>query len=437
MRYYLVPVFVLFLFLVLGFQVSFSDSSQTKPENIVYLSVDALSAEHMECYGYHRKTSPNICGLENSTLYKNTYATSHWTPVSLASMQRGVYAHRANLVNEDTPISSEYPSIAEIAAEQGYHTVLESNHANVNEEINMDKGYRETALLANSSSMDAFPSEFGKRLDEEKLFYRLHIVGPHDPYDPTWYHFNHTDYRYIDNFNETVSLLPRERRSEAIRGEANISDYQRERVVNHYDENVAAADNYIGEFIEELKESEQYENSLIIITADHGESFNNYGDDTWLHMQPNPPVARVPLVVKYPGSEQNEEDKSLVSIMDPYRIIVNEIGAKTRQDLDAIDPRYEERDYHYTYTKGAGYSVTNKTHIAMNNRNNHLRELWSFFVLEDTEMVRSNSTFIGLKELATEFHREVREGNYSETVSVREDEEIEERLVELGYIEGN
>lgn len=434
MRYYLISAIFLFLLMSIGFQTLFSGSTDSGPENIVYLSVDALSAEHMECYGYHRETAPNICGLENSTKYKNAYTTSHWTPVALTSMQRGVYAHRANLVNDDTPISPNYPSIAEIASNEEYHTVIESNHGYVNEELNLDRGYEETTLLANDSEMGSLPYNFGERLSQEKMFYRLHITGPHDPYDPSWSYYNHTDYRYIDEVNDTLSLLPRERRSAALNKNSNIANEQRVEIIDHYDENILAADNYIGNFIEQLKENNQYEESLIIITADHGESFNNYGEDNWLHMTPNPPVARVPMLVKYPNSTEEEVDSSLVSVMDPFQIILNEIDADLDVDLDALDPREDERQFHYTYTKASGFSVTNKTNMAL--KRHYRRGEWSYFSKDNMgEMIRTDDELHSLKMLAKEFHGDVRSQGYNETVDMREDERIEERLVELGYID--
>lgn len=434
MRYYLISAIFLFLLMSIGFQTLFSGSTDSGPENIVYLSVDALSAEHMECYGYHRETAPNICSLENSTKYKNAYTTSNWTPLALTSMQRGVYSHKANLVNEDTPISPNYPSIAEIASQEGYHTVIESNHGYVNGVLNLDRGYEETTLFANESEMARLPYDFGERLSQEKMFYRLHIVGSHDPYDPSRSHYNHTDYRYIDEVNDTLSLLPRERRSAALNKNSNITNEQRDEIIDHYDENILAADNYIGNFIEQLKENNQYEESLIIITADHGESFNNYGKDNWLHMTPNPPVARVPLLVKYPDSTEDEVDSSLISVMDPFKIILNEIDGDLDRDLDAIDPREEERYFHYTYTKAAGISVTNKTNMAT--KRHYVGDDWTFFRKENgLEMVKINNDLTALKELAEVFHTIVRNQEYNETVDVREDEGLEERLIELGYID--
>lgn len=406
------------------------EKSEDLPQNVVYISVDALSAEHLQCYGYHRETAPNICGMENSTIYRNAYATSHWTPISLASMQRGVYAHRANVVSEETPIDADYRSIADIMNEEGYKTILKSNHANVNRKSGIDKGFNETELHARSEEMKDFPREFGDSLEENNVYFRIHLVGSHDPYTSVD-HYNYTKYIYIDEVNETISTLPREQRRAIRKGTYNITESERRRVIDHYDENIRAVDNYIGAFIEELKEAGEYEESLIVITSDHGESFNNYGEDVWLHMDANPAVSRVPLLIKYPNSTESEESSKLVSHMDPFKIILNEFRGELDYELDAIDPRSETRNKHFTYTKTGGHAITNRSHFVWRNDSGS----WHSYRVNGTQVSNVERDLEELKTQLILFYEKVNNGSYRETVNITKNEEVRERLKDLGYIQ--
>lgn len=400
------------------------------PENVIYISIDALSAEHLQCYGYSRRTAPNICGMENATLYTDAYATSVWTPVSIASMQRGVYAHRANLVGRETPLNSSFRSTADILNSKGYTTVLRSNHANVNRKMNMDKGFDEVEIFSSDSEMSEAAKSFEERLEHDKTYFRMHLVGAHDPYDPSRSHYNYSDYRFITEYNGTVSVMPRRHKQRTRRNQTyGITLDERERVVNHYDENIRAVDSYVGKYLEKLRESGEYEDSLIVITSDHGESFNSYGEGVWLHEQPNPAVARVPLLIKYPGADESERSSNFTSHMDPFKVIVNEVGAELGYSPDAVDPRYDSRGRHYTYVKGSKYAVANKTHF-----------LWSrdggfkAFREEDGGFKETNSDLNLLKRDLRVFRQKVERGDYERSVDVEKSEAIKEGLKELGYL---
>lgn len=405
---------------------------QQGPENVVYISLDAVSAEHLECYGYHRETAPNICGMDNATVYENAYATSHWTPLSLASMETGVYPHRANVMGDRTPLDPDYYTIAELMKEEGYSTVLNSNHANMNKELGFDRGYDKTGLHLTNTDLIEAPENFRQDL-EENLYFRMHLVASHDPYDPTGEHYNYTDYQFIEEVDKETSIFPRKHRSNFTDEEySNVSDETRQKVVEHYDENIRAADNYVGKFIDELKEADQFEESLIIITADHGEAFDNYEEDVWLHMYANPPISKVPLIVKYPDSTEESRKSDLVSIMDPFKIIINELEITVDNEIDAIDPRKQDRDKHFTYTEELSIGLANGTHFSY--RNNE-KDYWRFYDVTDSraELIAKSTKYF--EQEITEFWDEVQSKDYQRSFNHSDREIIEEGLRDLGYIE--
>lgn len=391
------------------------------PENIVYISLDAVSAEHIGCYGHHRDTAPNICGLENSTLYENAYATSSWSIQSLVSMQTGVYHHRTNVVNENTPMNESYHTIAELLDEKGYRTVLRSQNYFMNRGINSDRGFDDFAVNRKN-----FQKKFRQELESDNLYFRVHIMASHDPYDPSMHHYNYTDYQYIEQVNDTLAL-PRD----MIKNESyNISAEERQKMIDQYDENIRAADHYVGRLIDKLKEKGEYKDSLIIVNADHGEAFNNYGDGIWLHENPHPPVARIPMVVKYPDQEEKMRSSKLVSHMDPFKIVMNEIDREVDYNLDSIDPRSGKRKRHFTYDKHTGFGITNRTHFAFYNEFGY----WRYYQIETPKAKQIQKELTGLKQKLDDFRTKVEAKEYNETLDLREKGELWKRLQEMGYL---
>lgn len=407
------------------------------PDNVLYISLDALSAEHMQCYGYHRETAPNICGMENATLYQKAYTTADFTGSSLAAMQTGILPHRTNRVGPYNPLNPYFNTTAELLREKGYRTVARSNHPLFTEKMNHDQGFSSFSEpeKINDSRLAKWPSEFREEIEKNKVYYRAHFIASHTPYDPSKNQYNYSNYRFIKTVQEPYLRPPRNKsinfqRTRNYAGE-NISLDGRQKFIDHYDENIRAVDKYVGSFIDELKDSGQYRKSLIIITADHGESFNNYGDSIWRHWYPNPSISRVPLIVKYPDQDESRTDDSLASNLDPFKLINEEAGIKVGYEPDAIDLREEKRDRHYTYTLNEGYSLTNGTHFGFYNRK---KDYWRYYSLDTKETKQTDEELGRLKTDIEDFYLKVERRDYRSGFE-SDEEDLNEKLRDLGYLE--
>lgn len=397
------------------------------PENIVYISLDAVSAEHVGCYGYERETMPNLCDLDNSTLYTNAYATSSWTLLSLASQQVGVYHHKANVIGPETPLDTDYYTIAEILDEEGYETILKNRNPHMNQQMNSDQGFNRFEL---DPRKETLPEDFGNAIEEDNVYFRAHFMASHTPYDPRDDWFQHEDYEFIDEVNETLTNITATQKPNLDSEPYNISASERREIINHYDENILATDKYIGRIIEELKDRDQYEESLIIINADHGEAFNNYEKNIWNHEAENPPISRVPMAIKYPNSGSNKTSDNLVSHLDPFKIVLNEVGRDLDYPIDAIDPREGTREKHFTYSS-AGISVTNGTHFEFYDKRDNS---YTNYMIDWPRAEITNKSYVDLRENIQRFQKDIDSRNYQKQGSFEKDEKLEKRLRELGYI---
>ena len=85
------------------------------------------------------------------------------------------------------------------------------------------------------------------------------------------------------------------------KGDITESERHRKDLLAHYDGEIAYLDYYMGKLFEKLKELGIYDNTMIIITSDHGEFFGEH--DYWYHSHElYEEVIKIPLIIKYPGS---------------------------------------------------------------------------------------------------------------------------------------
>jgi glucan phosphoethanolaminetransferase (alkaline phosphatase superfamily) len=102
--------------------------------NIILITIDALRADHLSCYGYHRKTTPAIDKIaEQAIIYSNAIAPSSWTLPSLASLFTSVYPSNHGVVHDPRhkkdpshalgeTFSEQLTTLAEALKAQGYTT---------------------------------------------------------------------------------------------------------------------------------------------------------------------------------------------------------------------------------------------------------------------------------------------------------------------------
>jgi arylsulfatase A-like enzyme len=299
--------------------------------NVVLVTMDTVRADHVSLYGYARNTTPNLAALaESATVYSHPVAASNQTLTSHASIFTGVYGSW-NSARSDTnfPISQQYPTMAELLRAQGYATgAFAANSARLTPYFGINRGFevfeapdaidalapeknyclrhgarevldlffdtREFDLLFTRSEQinrAAFRWLDRARSAGQPFFLFLNYMDAHDPYIPPA-PFKSLFAGY-DRSLDRVHL-------EAVGENGKIA---RERglahLISQYDGGIAYEDSQIGVVIHGLKDRGLYDNTLIVITGDHGEGLGEHG--VWGHgVTTFENVVYVPLLVKYP-----------------------------------------------------------------------------------------------------------------------------------------
>lgn len=288
--------------------------------NIILISLDTLRADHVGCYGYHRDTTPNIDRLAaEGIVFKNAFSTSSWTAPAHMSMLTGLWPTEHGLVQYPNPgvLSKGVPLLAEILWDAGYMTLGFHGGGYMSPHWGFGRGFhvyqtRGRDLKHNLTSCLAWIRKFRNR----RLFVFLHGFDCHRPYDPPdgfdCFSTGLTSSYTVAQLYEKNAPLPQ-----------NGEDI--EKIIAKYDGNVRFADHMIGKFIGELNGVGLLENSIIVVTADHGDELGEHGYFDHIKSLYDETI-RIPLVIRGPMSvDHGSIVERLVSTVDIVPTILNTV----------------------------------------------------------------------------------------------------------------
>ena len=270
-----------FLFLNGGLWLDSKINAPAGP-NLIILLIDALRKDHMGVYGYHRQTTPNIDRFSREvTVLPEVISQSSWTNPSVASLFSLLYpsVHGLNSYSESraSALDRKIVTLAEILKEKGYATgAFVANHwvcrrlqydqgFDTFDRINLD--YKPRASEVNKKAL----AWIGRNKDRPFFAY-VHYMDVHGPYNPP------EAYASFFQSTGTRPMTKKEARRLAYlsvgrKKDNNDLNYY----IDRYDGEIRYIDDQIERFLKKLTQNELMDNSIIIITSDHGEAFFEHG----------------------------------------------------------------------------------------------------------------------------------------------------------------
>jgi len=333
---------------------------QRPPRNILLVTFDTLSAEDMSLYGYRLNTTPQIDAFaQSSFVFTNFYSASTFTTPSVASllasqhpsehgvhqlpgrfrradwlstlpfvMRRGDYATGASISSPYVHfLNQDLAAAWDILPDVQFHVrdvrrlwnatgILHQPGAIGNRALEYLNFKRAVEFLPEKAEA-RFPLRFARlqspfppdasfahargvmdRLPEG-FFMWVHVMAPHGPYLPSG--------KFVGRY-----LSPNEMRTDTDQNkvpQSGLYDPSQQPIVSkarlRYDEFLAEADDAFGTFLRELERSGRLNNTTVIVSADHGESFeggvfgheNRYLTRSQIH---------IPLVIRMPGQTEGQ-----------------------------------------------------------------------------------------------------------------------------------
>ena len=279
--------------------------------NLLVITVDTLRADHVSWAGYERPTTPHLDALP-AWRFATTYAHAHWTTPSTASLLTSLHpsSHRTTDYADVLPDGAR--TLTQILAESGYVTGYFTANFAVSQPTGLTRGgdwvvseldlpHRRLMpstlgrILATLSGdldradrLNAHVLPFLESVRDRRFFLYVHYKDPHQPYEPP------APYdEMFDPDHEGRRIL-----DPALRSQWPITPRERQNMVARYDGEIRFVDEQIGRLLEELERLNLRTNTIVVVTSDHGEEFEEHGG--WLHGQTvYDETVRVPLLIYY------------------------------------------------------------------------------------------------------------------------------------------
>ncbi len=250
--------------------------------NVILFTIDTLRADHLECYGYDKVKSPQINQLANEgILFEHNIAQAPLTLPSHSSILTGTYPlYHGIRDNGGFYLDENHLTLAESLKNKGYATGAFVAAFVLDSRWGLDQGfdyyydnfdltkYKTVSLDSVQRRGDEVLAEAYKWLEnqsQQKFFAWIHLYDPHTPYDPP---------------------------------EPYKTEYGGSRF-GLYDGEIAYVDQLIGEFRDFMEKKNLLDKTLIIFTADHGESLGEHKESAHGFFIYDSDI-RVPLIIRFP-----------------------------------------------------------------------------------------------------------------------------------------
>ncbi|MFN0150315.1 MAG: sulfatase [bacterium] len=291
------------------------ESRSQRPENVIVIVLDALRADRLGCYGHARDTSPAIDRLaSDGVLFETAIAQCCFTPPAMASLMTGRHVPSHGLLGWEARLPETETTLAEVFRDAGYRTAG-FVFLNLLTRQGLEQGFEQGAEMVEPADsvflLGQSWIESAQGADRERPFFLLlHCYDVHRPYTPAAPYdtmFGDAAARgasMIDGSNETLAAIQEGRLAPTPADHARLADL--------YDGEVRYTDDRVAEFVRWLGEKKLLESTLLVVTADHGETL---GERALLAAQPGAapplqythdeslfdPVMRIPLIFHGPG----------------------------------------------------------------------------------------------------------------------------------------
>jgi arylsulfatase len=313
--------------------------------NVVVCVIDAARADHIGCYGYARETTPSIDRLAGeSVVFQRHYAPYPHTKASTASLFSAQHADTHQAVGA-VRMSPDTFTMDRGLRDAGYTAALFTSNpwastalglsaefdvtrvarrGSPGREVNLgrlpDVGGEEQIGAAPEELVASFTAWLSGRA-QTAFFAYLHFMPPHHPYvapkemealflgqKPPGYERGHFPFQEVADLGGPASHRDP--------GPA---------LVNRYDANLRYADQLVQQIVNALADSGLLEETLLIITSDHGEALGEHGYN-WHPACPFDEALYIPLLIRFPTGTPNGRVRALSQTLDIMPTIYDLLG---------------------------------------------------------------------------------------------------------------
>ena len=293
-----------------------------KRPSILIITVDALRADHLGCYGYAKNTSPNIDRLIGGGLrFERAWTPEPLTGPAMCSMVTGLYPHQHGASRNGLRMQEGLSSLPKILARNGYATaaivgtwtlkdnltLLGEHFETYGERLSRRRWFgilnsESTCEDVTDDALDWLEEGTGKG-EDAPFFLWVHYIEPHAPY------------RFHAEYAERLG----------------VNDDQLKKR-DRYDTEIAAVDASIARLMAGVRKTVDESELLVVLTSDHGESLGEH--DYWGHGRYiYEPSLRIPLGIAWKGHIPSATVAAQATLLDIAPTVLALAGVKAPDGL--------------------------------------------------------------------------------------------------------
>lgn len=331
--------------------------------NVILITLDTVRAESLSVYGYERKTTPQLEKFaQDGAVFEQAITTASWTLPSHASMLTGKLPHEMN-VRWYKAIKPKFATLPEVLQQRGYETSgFAANLLFCSKEYGLSRGIIHYEDYPVSLGQIILSSTIGQEISNTGFVRRA--VDYHQNLNSksaekinddflNWLESrdsNRPFFTFINYFDAHEPLLPPKPFDTMYGSTKPNGEYLYQTIGidflnkhawttedadthrNAYDSSITYLDQQLGILFSKLSEKGILDNTIVIITSDHGESFGEHGiysHGNSLYIE----TLRVPLIVRFPGKVQKgQRIQQPVSLRDIPSTVLGLIGIPNNEN---------------------------------------------------------------------------------------------------------
>jgi len=335
--------------------------------NVLFVVLDTVRKDHLSVYGYDEPTTPTLERFaEEAAVFEHAIAPAPWTLPVHASLFTGLYPSEHEATQED-PYLDGATTLAESLSAAGYDTACYSSNAWITSYTNLTAGFddhdnffqimpseflsgplakiwrtmndndalrgiADRLVQVGNTFHEYFASEGGgdtktpavidKTMDfiddSENFFTFINLMDAHLPYHPPE--------EYAEEFAPGVDSTEVCQNSKEYNcGARDIDAEEWDAIEGLYDAEIRHIDDQLDRLFTHLKETDQWDDTMVVVCADHGELHGEhdlYGHEFCIY----DPLVNVPCMVKHPEIDAERDDETVVELVDLYHSVLDATG---------------------------------------------------------------------------------------------------------------
>jgi len=290
--------------------------------NVVLVSLDTMRADRIHALGYPRQTTPTLDRLtREGTYFTQAISQAPWTLPSHFSLFTSTLPTTHGATQPASEVvrfwNTRLETMASLLSRAGYLCAAYTGSGSISARLGLDKGfdlYNETAAPKHSDAAGVFPKAMSwlSEHSDRTFFLFVHTYEAHEPYTS-------------DHFVDREAIAPEDETA---------------RRIARYDGDVREADSWLGRLTSRLEELGLAENTLLIVTSDHGEDLvgrpgPRLGHGHSLYDE----VLRVPLLLLGPRVPAGKRVDAQVRLIDILPTVVDYVGLRSSRQLQGLTLR--------------------------------------------------------------------------------------------------